>query len=97
MIKTVLISILFLLGIVFIFQNQEVILSEFFIAYDIKVFSFENQSLSNYWLLIIAFLLGVLICLISMGVSLVSKSLKINELQKKINTLEQVPASKEAK
>ena len=97
MIKTVLISTLFLLGVVFVFQNQEVVLNEFFITYDIKIFSFENQPLSNYWLLIIAFLLGVLICLISMGVSLISKSLKINELQKKINALEQVSTSKEAK
>ncbi len=97
MIKTVLISTLFLLGVVFIFQNQEVILNEFFITYDIKIFSFENQPLSNYWLLMIAFLLGVLICLITMGVSLISKSLKINELQKKINALGQVSTSKEAK
>ena len=42
----------------------------------------------NSVLIIISFFLGVLICLISIGIGTIRKSIKIGELQKKITALE---------
>ena len=97
MIKALSVSILFILVIAFVFQNQEIFLHEFLIAYDIKISSFDNKSVSNSLLLAGSFLLGVVICLVSIGLSSISKSVKINELKKKINTLEKAALSKEVK
>jgi len=72
-------------------------LHEFLITYDIKIGSFDNKSVSNSLLLVSSFLLGVVVCLISVGLSSISKSFKINELRKKISTLEKIPPSKEVK
>ena len=59
--------------------------------------SFDNKSVSNSLLLAGSFLLGVVICLVSIGLSSISKSVEINELKKKINTLEKAALSKEVK
>ena len=88
MIKASLISIIFVLTVIFIFQNQQVFLSEFNLSLDVFFYSFENEIVSNSLLIIISFFIGVIICLISMGLTIVQKSMKINELQKKITSIE---------
>ncbi len=88
MIKASLISIIFVLTVIFIFQNQQVFLSEFNLSLDVFFYSFENEIVSNSLLIIISFFIGVIICLISMGITIVQKSMKINELQKKITSIE---------
>jgi len=88
MIKASLISIIFVLTVIFIFQNQQVFLSEFNLSLDIFFYSFENEIVSNSILIIISFFIGVIICLISMGITVVQRSMKISELQKKIASIE---------
>jgi hypothetical protein len=88
MIKASLISIIFVLTVVFIFQNQQVFLSEFNLSLDVFFYSFENEIVSNSLLIIISFFIGVVLCLISMGITIVQKSMKITELQKKITSIE---------
>ncbi|NSW98406.1 DUF1049 domain-containing protein [bacterium] len=88
MIKASLISIIFVLTVIFIFQNQQVFLSEFNLSLDIFFYSFENEIVSNSILIIISFFIGVIICLISMGITVVQRSMKITELQKKIASIE---------
>jgi|TARA_B100001540_G_scaffold266785_1_gene248012 hypothetical protein len=88
MIKASLISIIFVLTVIFIFQNQQVFLSEFNLSLDIFFYSFENEIVSNSILIIISFFIGVIICLISMGITVVKRSMKITELQKKIASIE---------
>ena len=88
MIKASLISIIFVLTVIFIFQNQQVFLSEFNLSLDIFFYSFENEIVSNSILIIISFLIGVIICLISIGITVVQRSMKITELQKKIASIE---------
>ena len=88
MIKASLISIIFVLTVIFIFQNQQVFLSEFNLSLDIFFFSFENEIVSNSILIIISFFIGVIICLISIGITVFQKSMKITELQKKIASIE---------
>ena len=88
MIKASLISIIFVLTVIFIFQNQQVFLSEFNLSLDIFFYSFENEIVSNSILIIISFFIGVIICLISMGITIVQRSMKISELQKKIASIE---------
>ncbi|NSW97961.1 MAG: DUF1049 domain-containing protein [Deltaproteobacteria bacterium TMED126] len=88
MIKASLISIIFVLTVIFIFQNQQVFLSEFNLSLDIFFYSFENEIVSNSILIIISFFIGVIICLISIGITVVQKSMKITELQKKIASIE---------
>ena len=88
MIKASLISIIFVLTVIFIFQNQQVFLSEFNLSLDIFFYSFENEIVSNSILIIISFFIGVIICLISMGKTVVQRSMKITELQKKIASIE---------
>ena len=88
MIKASLISIIFVLTVVFIFQNQQVFLSEFNLSLDVFFYSFENEIVSNSLLIIISFFIGVILCLISMGITIVQKSMKISELQKKITLIE---------
>ena len=88
MIKASLISIIFVLTVIFIFQNQQVFLSEFNLSLDIFFYSFENEIVSNSILIIISFFIGVIICLISMGITIVQRSMKITELQKKIASIE---------
>ncbi len=88
MIKASLISIIFVLTVVFIFQNQQVFLSEFNLSLDIFFYSFENEIVSNSILIIISFFIGVIICLISMGITIIQRSMKITELQKKIASIE---------
>ena len=97
MLKAIIISSLFLLGIVFVFQNQELFLKEFLVNFDITIFSFQDRPITNSFLLAAAFLLGVFISLISMGFSSISKSFKINQLQKKINSMEKHTLNKEVK
>ena len=97
MLKAILVSLLFLMTIIFIFQNQQIFLSEYIVSLNIKVVSFENKTITNSLLLAVAFLLGVLICIITMGFSSISKSFKINQLQKKINYLEKAEKTKEVK
>ena len=82
MIKASLISIIFVLTVIFIFQNQQVFLSEFNLSLDIFFYSFENEIVSNSILIIISFFIGVIICLISMGITVIQRSMKITELQK---------------
>lgn len=88
MIKASLISIIFVLTVIFIFQNQQVFLSEFNLSLDVFFYSFENEIVSNSLLIIISFFIGVILCLISMGITIVQKSMKISELQKKITLIE---------
>lgn len=88
MIKASLISIIFVLTVIFIFQNQQVFLSEFNLSLDIFFYSFENKIVSNSILIIISFFIGVIICLISMGIAVIQRSMKISELQKKIASIE---------
>ncbi len=88
MIKASLISIIFVLTVIFIFQNQQVFLSEFNLSLDVFFYSFENEIVSNSLLIIISFFIGVILCLISMGITIVQKSMKITELQKKITSIE---------
>ena len=88
MIKASLISIIFVLTVIFIFQNQQVFLSEFNLSLDIFFYSFENEIVSNSILIIISFFIGVIICLISMGITIIQRSMKITELQKKIASIE---------
>ncbi|MEL0080922.1 MAG: lipopolysaccharide assembly protein LapA domain-containing protein [bacterium] len=88
MIKASLISIIFVLTVIFIFQNQQVFLSEFNLSLDIFFYSFENEIVSNSILIIISFFIGVIICLISMGITVIQRSMKITELQKKIASIE---------
>tara|TARA_B100001939_G_scaffold103065_1_gene88998 strand:- start:6027 stop:6317 length:291 start_codon:yes stop_codon:yes gene_type:complete len=88
MIKASLISIIFVLTVIFIFQNQQVFLSEFNLSLDIFFYSFENEIVSNSILIIISFFIGVIICLICMGITVVQRSMKITELQKKIASIE---------
>ena len=88
MIKASLISIIFVLTVIFIFQNQQVFLSEFNLSLDVFFYSFENEIVSNSLLIIISFFIGVVLCLISMGITIVQKSMKITELQKKITSIE---------
>ena len=88
MIKASLISIIFVLTVIFIFQNQQVFLSEFNLSLDVFFYSFENEIVSNSLLIIISFFIGVILCLISMGITIVQKSMKITELQKKIASIE---------
>lgn len=88
MIKASLISIIFVLTVIFIFQNQQVFLSEFNLSLDIFFYSFENEIVSNSMLIIISFFIGVIICLISMGITIIQRSMKISELQKKIASIE---------
>lgn len=88
MIKASLISIIFVLTVIFIFQNQQVFLSEFNLSLDIFFYSFENEIVSNSILIIISFFIGVIICLISIGITVVQRSMKITELQKKIASIE---------
>ena len=88
MIKASLISIIFVLTVIFIFQNQQVFLSEFNLSLDIFFYSFENEIVSNSILIIISFFIGVIICLISMGITVIQRSIKISELQKKIASIE---------
>ena len=88
MIKASLISIIFVLTVIFIFQNQQVFLSEFNLSLDVFFYSFENEIVSNSLLIIISFFIGVILCLISMGITVVQKSMKITELQKKIASIE---------
>lgn len=88
MIKASLISIIFVLTVIFIFQNQQVFLSEFNLSLDIFFYSFENEIVSNSILIIISFFIGVIICLITMGITVVQRSMKITELQKKIASIE---------
>ena len=88
MIKASLISIIFVLTVIFIFQNQQVFLSEFNLSLDVFFYSFENEIVSNSLLIIISFFIGVILCLISMGITVVQKSMKITELQKKITSIE---------
>lgn len=88
MIKASLISIIFVLTVIFIFQNQQVFLSEFNLSLDIFFYSFENEIVSNSILIIISFFIGVIICLISMGITVIQRSMKISELQKKIASIE---------
>lgn len=88
MIKASLISIIFFLTLIFIFQNQHVFLSEFNLSLDVFFYSFENEIVSNSLLIIISFFIGVILCLISMGITIVQKSMKITELQKKITSIE---------
>ena len=88
MIRASLISIIFVLTVIFIFQNQQVFLSEFNLSLDIFFYSFENEIVSNSILIIISFFIGVIICLISMGITVVKRSMKITELQKKIASIE---------
>ena len=97
MLKAIIISSLFLLGIVFVFQNQELFLKEFLVNFDITIFSFQDRPITSSFLLAAAFLLGVFISLISMGFSSISKSFKINQLQKKINSMEKNTLNKEVK
>ncbi len=88
MIKASLISIIFVLTVVFIFQNQQVFLSEFNLSLDVFFYSFENEIVSNSLLIIVSFFIGVILCLISMGITIVQKSMRITELQKKITSIE---------
>jgi hypothetical protein len=88
MIRASLISIIFVLTVIFIFQNQQVFLSEFNLSLDIFFYSFENEIVSNSILIIISFFIGVIICLISIGITVVQRSMKITELQKKIASIE---------
>ena len=88
MIRASLISIIFVLTVIFIFQNQQVFLSEFNLSLHIFFYSFENEIVSNSILIIISFFIGVIICLISMGITVVKRSMKITELQKKIASIE---------
>ncbi|MFL2685882.1 MAG: hypothetical protein ACJ0NN_00085 [Thermodesulfobacteriota bacterium] len=60
MIKASLISIIFVLTVIFIFQNQQVFLSEFNLSLDIFFYSFENEIVSNSILIIISFFIGVI-------------------------------------
>ena len=69
-------------------QNQQVFLSEFNLSLDVFFYSFENEIVSNSLLIIISFFIGVILCLISMGITIVQKSMKITELQKKITSIE---------
>ena len=97
MIRAILICILFVLGIAFIFQNEEIFLHEFRVHYKAILMIFDDQPVSNSLLLVASFLFGVIVCLVSIGLSSISKSMKINELQKKINILEKTTSSKEDK
>ncbi|MBT3445656.1 DUF1049 domain-containing protein [bacterium] len=97
MLKTIAVILLFVLGITFIFQNQEVFIHEFFLNYDMKIFSFENKNISNGLLMIYSFLLGVLISLILIAFNLISKNREVNRLKKKIIESETKIVSKEEK
>ena len=63
-------------------------LNEFNLSLDIFFYSFENEIVSNSILIIISFFIGVIIWLISMGITVVKRSMKITELQKKIASIE---------
>ena len=88
MIRATLISLLFVLCVIFVSQNQEVFLAEFILSLDLFFYKFNNKDMPNSVLIIISFFLGVLICLISIGIGTIRKSIKIGELQKKITALE---------
>ena len=94
MLKTLLINFLFILAIVFIFQNQEIFLHTFSVNYDMRVFKVSSMEINNSILMISGFILGSLISLILIGASLFKKSLKNTELKKRIITLETTDSKK---
>ena len=85
MIRAIIISFIFILSLVFIFQNQNVFLTEFNISLDFFVFSFEERILNNAVLIVSSFLIGALITLVSIGLGTIKKSREIANLKKKIS------------
>ena len=72
----------------FLFSKSRSFLAEFILSLDLFFYKFNNKDMPNSVLIIISFFLGVLICLISIGIGTIRKSIKIGELQKKITALE---------
>jgi len=94
MLKTILIIFIFIITITFIFQNQLIFVHVFSINYDMKLFKLSDLEINNSVLMISSFVLGSLISIILIGSSLYRKSLRNNELKKKIIELENSEISK---
>ena len=94
MLKTILIIFIFIITITFILQNQLIFVHVFSINYDMKLFKLSDLEINNSVLMISSFVLGSLISIILIGSSLYRKSLRSNELKKKIIELENSEISK---
>ena len=89
MLKTIVIIFLFITSIIFIFQNQLVFVHTFPINFDMEIFDIDSNNISNSVIILSSFALGSLITLVLIGDSLIRKSLKNNELKKKIISMEE--------
>ena len=94
MLKTIFIILIFIVTLTFIFQNQSIFIHSFSINYDLELFKINNISINNSILMISSFILGALISLVLIGSSLYKKSIKNNELKKKIIAIENNEGSK---
>ena len=94
MLKTIFIILIFIVTLTFIFQNQSIFIHRFSNNYDLKLFKINNISINNSILMISSFILGALISLVLIGSSLYKKSIKNNELKKKIIAIENNEGSK---
>ena len=88
MLKTILIILIFIVTLTFIFQNQSIFIHSFSINYDLKLFKINDIPINNSILMISSFILGALISLVLIGSNLYKKSIKNNELKKKIIAIE---------
>lgn len=88
MLRAVLISLLFIVGLIFVFQNQLIFLDEYTIYLDFFFYKIGEKTVPNSILIASSFILGFLVCIISIGIGTIKKSIKIGELQKKIISLE---------
>ena len=88
MLKTIFIILIFIVTITFIFQNQSIFIHNFSINYDLKLFKINDIPINNSILMISSFILGALISLVLIGSNLYKKSIKNNELKKKIIAIE---------
>ncbi len=89
MLKTIVIIFLFITSIIFIFQNQLIFVHTFPINFDMEIFDIDSNNISNSVIILSSFALGSLITLVLIGDSLIRKSLKNNELKKKIISMEE--------
>ena len=94
MLRAVLISLLFIVGLIFVFQNQLIFLDEYTIYLDFFFYKIGEKTVPNSVLIASSFILGFLVCIISIGIGTIKKSIKIGELQKKIISLESSTSDK---
>ncbi|GIR28556.1 hypothetical protein CM15mP43_01800 [bacterium] len=93
MLRAVLISLLFIVSLIFVFQNQLIFLDEYTIYLDFFFYKIGEKTVPNSILIASSFILGFLVCIISIGIGTIKKVLKL-ESCKKIISLESSTSDK---